>query len=191
MKICIYGASSPHLSAEYYEAGRELGRLMGRHGHGMVFGGGCEGLMGAVVKGLAEEGGESIGIAPTFFAEKGVLFEGCTRFIWTETMRERKQKMEELSDAFVMTPGGIGTLEEFFEVLTLKQLGRHNKPIAVLNTRGIYDDLIRQMERYREEGFVNPSVLEIYKVFREPAELLDWLEHYDPNAIDVTHLKYI
>ncbi len=190
MNICIYGASSPTLDASYTEAGRELGRLMARHGHRMVFGGGCNGLMGAVVKGLSEEGGYSIGIAPRFFEKQGVLFSGCSEFIWTDTMRERKAAMEENSDAFVMTPGGIGTLEEFFEILTSKQLAQHNKPIAVLNTNGIFDNLVRQMVCYRDESFINPSVLQIFRVFDTPAEVIDYLENYDPNEVDVAHLKY-
>ncbi len=193
MNICIYGASSPNLEASYTEAGRELGRLMARGGHRLVFGGGCTGLMGAVVEALTEEGGYSIGIAPRFFddKEKAVLYSGCSEFIWTETMRERKQAMEEHSDAFVMTPGGIGTLEEFFEILTSKQLGLHNKPIAVLNTNGIYDDLVRQLVRYRNEKFMNPVCLEIFRVCDTPAEVMAYLENYDPDRIDIAHIKYI
>lgn len=191
MRICIYGSSSPHLDPAYYEAGRALGTLMARHGHSMVFGGGCEGLMGAVAMGLAAEGGHTIGIAPTFFKDKGVLWEGCSEFIWTETMNQRKEAMEAHADAFVMTPGGIGTLEEFFEVLTQKQLGLHNKPIAVLNTKGVFDDLAAQMEKYKEEKFINPTVQEIYRIFATPEEVVDYLENYDENAIDVAHLKYI
>ena len=96
-------------------------------------------MMGAVARGMTEVGGEILGVAPGFFNVDGILYEKCTEFIYTETMRQRKQIMEDRADAFVMTAGGIGTFEEFFEILTLKQLGRHNKPIAILNTNGYYD----------------------------------------------------
>ena len=122
MKICVYGASSNSIDKKYIEAGERLGSLMAARGHTLVFGGGANGLMGAVARGEAEVRGEIIGVAPTFFNVDGILFPDCTDFVYTETMRERKQKMEELSDAFVMTPGGIGTIEEFFEILTLSHL---------------------------------------------------------------------
>ncbi len=191
MQICVYGASSNVIRAEYIEAGEKLGREMARRGHGLVFGGGAQGMMGAVVRGVTACGGRSLGVAPTFFQVDGVLFDRCTEFIDTETMRERKQIMEERSDAFIMTPGGVGTFEEFFEILALKQLGRHNKPIAVLNTRGYYDDLLRMHETAIEQNFMRPACRELYGVFTEPAALLDYLEHYDPEAVDVRHLKNI
>ncbi len=191
MQICVYGASSNAIHADYIASVEALGREMARRGHGLVFGGGAQGLMGAAVRGVTEGGGRSLGVAPTFFQVDGVLFDRCTEFIHTETMRERKQIMEDRSDAFVMTPGGIGTFEEFFEILTLKQLGRHNKPIAVLNLGGYYDDLLRMLDTAIEGGFMRPACRELYGVFSEPAALLDYLERYDPQALDVRHLKNI
>lgn len=110
MNICIYGASGDRLDAAYFEAARAFGRSLGQRGHGLIFGGGAHGLMGACAEGAAETGAEIIGIAPRFFDEPGVLFSGCTRFVWTESMRERKAAMEDAADAFVVLPGGIGTL---------------------------------------------------------------------------------
>ena len=147
MKLCIYGASGERLDARYFEAARDFGRLLGQHGHSLIFGGGAHGLMGACAEGAAETGAEIIGVAPRFFDEPGVLFPRCTRFVWTDTMRERKAIMEEESEAFLVLPGGIGTLEEFFETLTLKQLGLHGKPIALLNTLGYYDALRQLLEQ--------------------------------------------
>ena len=100
----------------------------------------------ACARGAAQAGGEILGIAPSFFNQEGVLFPHCTRLHLTDTMRQRKEQMETLSQGFVMAPGGIGTLEEFFEILTLKQLGRHQKPIAVLNIRGYFDALEELLE---------------------------------------------
>ena len=191
MQICVYGASSNAIGAGYLAAGEALGRLMARRGHGLVFGGGAQGMMGAVVRGVTAGGGYSLGVAPSFFQVDGVLFDGCTEFLYTETMRQRKQIMEDRSDAFVMTPGGIGTFEEFFEILTLKQLGRHNKPIAVLNVDGYYDDMIRMLETTVREGFMREACLRLYGVFSEPEALLSYLESDQATALDVRHLKNI
>ena len=122
MNICIYGASSAELKKIYYEKTEELGQLMGKRGHGLVFGGGKEGLMGAAARGVDREKGYILGIAPRFFDQPGVLYEHCTEFIFTENMRERKHLLESRSDATIVVPGGIGTYEEFFEILTLKSL---------------------------------------------------------------------
>ena len=108
---------------------------------GLVFGGGAQGMMGAAARGVRDGGGSIIGVAPDFFDVDGVLFPDCTEFIYTKTMRERKQILEDSSDAFIITPGGFGTLDEFFEILTLKQLERHNKAIVVLNVAGYYDNI--------------------------------------------------
>lgn len=191
MKICVYGASSNEIDASYIAAVEELGRSMAARGHGLVFGGGGQGLMGAAARGVHSRGGYSLGIAPSFFNVDGILFENCTEFIYTETMRERKQLMEDRSDAFVMTPGGIGTFEEFFEILTLKQLGRHNKPIAILNVNGYYDDMAQMLQTTVREGFMRPACLELYGVFQTSEQLLDYLEKYDADAMDVRHLKNI
>ena len=117
MNICIYGASSAELEQIYYEKTEELGRMMSKRGHGLVFGGGTTGMMGAGARGVDAEGGYILGIAPRFFDKPGVLYENCSEFIFTETMRERKKLLEERSDATIVTPGGIGTYEEFFEML--------------------------------------------------------------------------
>lgn len=191
MNICVYGASSNEIASSYLDAGEALGREMAQRGHTLVFGGGGQGLMGATARGMAEKNGEIIGIAPSFFNVDGILFEHCTEFIYTETMRERKQQMENRADAFVMTPGGIGTFEEFFEILTLKQLGRHTKPIAVLNTNGYYNDMARMLQTTVDQGFMRPACLLLYGVFEEPAPLLDYLEGYNAPDFDVAHLKNI
>ena len=127
MNICIYGASSAKLAPVYYEKTEELGRMMGLRGHGLVFGGGATGLMGAAARGVDAHHGYILGIAPSFFDQPGVLYEHCSEFIFTETMRERKKLLEERSEATIVAPGGIGTYEEFFEILTLKSLEAFEK----------------------------------------------------------------
>lgn len=191
MNICVYGASSNEIDPIYTDAARELGSLMARHGHGLVFGGGAHGMMGAVACGAHEANGSILGIAPSFFHVDGVLYDQCTRFITTETMRERKQLMEEHSDAFVMTAGGIGTFEEFFEVLTLKQLGRHNKPIAVLNTNGYFNDLFAMLHTAVDGRFLKSQSLTLFSMCAQPEQVLEYIEQYRQAPVHVKHLRHI
>lgn len=172
MNICVYAASGKELDKIYYEEAHALGRLLAEAGHTLVFGGGREGLMGACADGAKAAGGKIIGIAPRFFDEPGVLFTHCDQFIYTETMRERKQLMEQMADAFIMLPGGIGTFEEFFEILTLKQLGRHSKPVAILNTSGYYGPMISMLEHTARHRFMNHKCLELYTLCSSPAQAL-------------------
>lgn len=176
MRICLFGASSQQASLPYYDAVRQLGRGLARRKIGLVFGGGATGLMGAACGGAAEENGEIIGVAPRFFDQEGVLFQHCSRLIFTDTMRQRKQQMEDLSDGFIIVPGGIGTLEEFFEILTLRQLGRHQKPIAVLNLGGYYDSLLALLDHVAAEGFTDKEALAAVSVFENAGDLLDYME---------------
>lgn len=191
MKICVYGASSEIIDKSFVEDGERLGREMAKRGIGLVFGAGANGLMGAAARGVKSGGGEIVGVVPRFFNVDGILFGGCDELIRTDTMRERKQIMEERADAFIMTPGGIGTYEEFFEILTLKQLGRHNKPIAVLNTGGFYDDLLSFMKNAVEKKFMKEECLGLYRVFTDIGEMLDYIESYDDEPLDIMHFKNI
>ena len=191
MNICMYGASSTDLERIYYDAAEHLGRRMAARGHGLVFGGGAQGLMGATARGRAAGGGRITGIAPRFFDKPGILYKECSEFIFTDTMRERKELMERLSDAFIMAPGGIGTYEEFFEVLTLKQLGQLNKPIAVFNVNGYYDLLLRLLEDPASKGFMKASCLDILGIFDDADEMLDYIERELVSPLDLSHLKNI
>lgn len=191
MNICMYGASSTDLEQIYYDAAEHLGRRIAARGHGLVFGGGAQGLMGAIARGLAAGGGHIVGIAPRFFDKPGILYKECSEFIFTDTMRERKQLMENRSDAFIMTPGGIGTYEEFFEILTLKQLGQMNKPIAVFNVNGYYDLLRQLLEDTVSKGFMKASCLDIFGIFGDSDELLDYIERELESPLDLSNLKNI
>lgn len=180
MNICVYGAASQTIDSIFIETVEELGRQIAKRGHNIVYGGGAHGLMGAVARGVRELDGKVTGVAPTFFNVDGVLFEDCTDFIYTETMRERKQIMEDSSDCFIVTPGGIGTFEEFFEIVTLKQLRRHEKAIVIYNINGYYDEMNAMMENAIKDGFMKESCRELYKYFDDMNEMLDYLEDYKP-----------
>lgn len=181
MNICLYGASSNDINNSYIEQTEILGERLAKRGHSLVFGGGNGGLMGAAARGAQRENGEIIGIAPRFFKPDGVLFENCTEFIFTETMRERKGIMEQKSDAFIMTPGGIGTFDEFFEILTLKQLGRHAKPIAIFNINGYFDELDKMLHKAIEKRFMSAESRRLWASFEDPDELLSYIENYKDN----------
>jgi len=191
MKICVYGAASSLIDKSYIEAGKELGRRIVERGHGLVFGGGSHGMMGAVVEGVAEKSGYSLGIIPKFFQEAGseISANYCTDYIYTETMRERKRELEENSNGFIVTPGGIGTLDEFFEILTLKQLGRHNKPIVIYNVNGFFDELDKMMDKSIEEQFITNDCKELYTTFDNIEDVLNYLENYDEKDIDLSKVK--
>ena len=193
MKICVYGAASSEIANYFIEVGEELGRRMVQRGHSLVFGGGKNGMMGAVARGVAQKKGEIIGIAPSFFRDSGVeiSFLSCTQFINTETMRERKRLLDETSDAFIISPGGIGTFDEFFEILTLKQLGRHSKAIAVFNVNGYYDSLISMMQNALDNDFIAPATLELYKVCNNCDEVIAYLEEYTEESIGIKDTKYV
>ncbi|MBQ7137269.1 MAG: TIGR00730 family Rossman fold protein [Bacilli bacterium] len=191
MKICVYGAASSEIDELFIEAGKDLGRKMVERGHSLVFGGGRGGMMGAVASGAAEKGGEIIGISPKFFEENNaeIIFPNCTTLIQPDTMRQRKGLLDETSDAFIMAPGGIGTFDEFFEILTLKQLGRHNKAIVVFNVDGYYDNLLKMMEWSIEKKFITEDCVDMYKVTTTAEETLDYIEKYVPEDIDISALK--
>lgn len=178
MNICVYGAASARLEEIYYKRTQELGALMGKQGHGLVFGGGATGMMGAAARGVHSENGYILGIAPRFFDQPGVLYEHCTEFIFTETMRERKQLLEERSDATIVAPGGIGTYEEFFEILTLKSLGRIDRPIVLFNINGYYDGMKALLEHTAAEKFMDREILDLCGFMENPEEILDYIEGY-------------
>ena len=192
MNICVYGASSTLIDSSYISAGEKLGEIMAEHKHNLIFGGGANGLMGAVARGMNSVGGcEIIGIAPSFMNVDGILYENCTRFIYSETMRERKQIMEELSDAFIVAPGGIGTFDEFFEILTLKQLDRHNKPIALLNTNGYYNHLKEFLQNSIEEKFMSKECNKLIYFAETPADIINYIENYKPEINSISEFKPI
>ncbi len=180
MNICVFGASSANIDDLYIKAVEELGEEMAKRGHNLVFGAGGTGLMGASARGVKRGGGKIHGIVPEFFRDEGVekLYLDCDELTYTKTMAERKTLMENCADAFIVVPGGVGTFEEFYEVLTLKQLGRHEKAIAIYNVNGYYNDLEKFMISVTEKKFITSKCYELYKYFHTSKDILDYLEGY-------------
>ena len=173
MNICIYGAASQTIDEKYITITEQLGEALARNGHGLVFGGGANGMMGAAARGFTRGGASRIlSIAPGFFNVDGVLYDKCTEYRYPDTMRERKKMLEEEADLFLITPGGIGTLDEFFEIITLRSLGRHTKPVILFNAYGFYDSLTALLREYGEKGFIRSEV----ELFREAGTVAEVLE---------------
>ena len=191
MKICIFGAASDKIDKKYIDDCYFLAKTLAKRGHDLVFGAGGEGLMGAAARGFRDGGGKVHGVIPYFFEENGyeAIFKGCDELTRTETMAERKKIMEDNADAFIIVPGGIGTFEEFFEVLTLKQLGRHKKAIAVYNSCGYYDSLERFISDVTAKKFINEECKILYKTLNSREEVVDYIENYTADGISWDLLK--
>ena len=191
MKICIFGAASDKIDKKYITDCYDLAAALARRGHNLVFGAGGEGLMGAAARGFKDNGAKVHGVIPYFFEENGyeAIFKGCDELTRTETMAERKRVMEDEADAFIIGPGGIGTLEEFFEVLTLKQLGRHKKAIAIYNCHGFYTNFDVSLEEIISQKFVNEECRFLYKTLNTHKEVIDYVENYSADGISWDLLK--
>jgi uncharacterized protein (TIGR00730 family) len=179
--ICVYASSSEAIAPAYFSAAEELGRLMACAGHTLIYGGGKIGLMGAVARGVHAERGRVIGVIPEKLLPQG--YDGVDEMVITQTMRERKATMESRADSFVVLPGGFGTLEEVLEILTLKQLGYHNKAVTLLNTAGFFDPLLAAFEHIYAEQFASEALRASYHVSRDPADALAFIETYEPPVL--------
>jgi uncharacterized protein (TIGR00730 family) len=179
--ICVFASSSDHVSDVYYQKSEELGALIARGGDSLVFGAGNIGLMGAIGRAVRSRGGRVIGVIPVILNRKGIVFEHPDELVVTPTMGERKQIMEDRSDAFIGLPGGFGTLEEIIEVITLKQLGYHNKAIVLLNTNGFYDSLHDLFDELFRERFIDDIFRDLYYIASEPADAIEYLNNYLPK----------
>jgi uncharacterized protein (TIGR00730 family) len=182
-RICVYCGSSPGRRPAYVEAARALGRLLVARDIGLVYGGAGIGVMGAIADEVLEQGGSVTGIIPNALAVKEVLHPRLTETHVVASMHERKALMAELSDGFVALPGGWGTIEEIFEVLTWAQLGFHDQPCGLLNVAGYYDGLFRFLEHAMAEDFVRPVYGEILIMEEDPGRLLDRFARYQPPRI--------
>ncbi len=191
MEICVFGAASKTIDEKYITEVEKMGEFLAKRGHNLVFGSGCTGSMGAAARGFKKGGGKIHGVIPKFFKEDLADFVNwnCDRMTYTDTMRERKAVMEDEADCFIITPGGAGTFEEFFEILTLKQLGQHRKPIAFLNIDGYYDKLIEAMDYSIEQRFIKPECRVLYKLFTDFEEMAFYLENDDMQGLTVHDLK--
>lgn len=191
MNICIYGAASKTLDKKFIESVENMGQIFAERGHNLIFGGGKNGLMGAAARGFEKGGCKSVvGIAPKFFNTDGVLFERCSEYIYPDTMRERKAILEERSDAFVAVPGGIGTLDELFEIATLRSLGRHSKPIVLFNIFEFFTPLLNTLEKYEELGFLK-NFNNLAFVSDNPEIIAEYIENYNPTTLKVGDFKNV
>lgn len=181
--ICVYCGSSPGRNPAYLEAARRLGRTLVARDIGLVYGGASVGVMGAVADAVLEGGGRAVGVIPEALAVKEVAHPALTEQHVVGSMHERKAMMVELSDGFVALPGGWGTFEEIFEVLTWAQLGFHDKPCGLLNIAGYYDHLHSFLESAVEEGFVPPVCRTMLMVEAEADVLLDRFADYEAPTV--------
>jgi uncharacterized protein (TIGR00730 family) len=178
--ICVFCGSSPGNDPAYAEAAQRLGRTLAERGTKLVYGGGHVGLMGVVADAALAAGGEVIGVMPRSLVDREIGHNGLTKLHVVGSMHERKALMSELSDGFVALPGGNGTLEEFFEVLTWAQLGEHGKPCGLLNVAGYYDPLLKVFDRMVEKNFLGKAHRELVLVEVDPSDLLRRFEGYEP-----------
>ena len=173
--ICVYCGSRTGKQPEFADLAREVGTWIGHHGGQLVYGGGSNGLMGILADATLAAGGRVVGVIPKALVEKEWSHSGCTELHIVETMHDRKRIMAERADAFLALPGGIGTLEELFEVWTWRQLGYHNKPISLLNTSGYYDSLLTFLSASVKAGFMNDWLMELIRTDTQAIPLLEAL----------------
>lgn len=176
--IAVYCGSNLGESPAYFQAAQNLGKAIAQRGSRLIFGGGKIGLMGATADAVLQHGGEVIGVIPTFLREKEVAHPGLTELIETPDMTQRKTKMIELADAFIALPGGIGTYEELFEVLSHAQLRLHTKPIGILNTESFFDPLIHLLQHTADQGFMPQANMNLLCVADQPQTLLEKMAAY-------------
>jgi len=178
MKICVFASSSSLLHNIYGTSATELGRLVAAEGYEIIYGGGGIGLMGKLADSALESGGKVTGVIPGFMQEEGWAHTAVSEMIVTDDMHNRKKTMFGLADAIVALPGGIGTLEELTEAITLKQLGIFNGPIVILNTLGFYDLFLKMLDKMVLENFLHTQHLDIWTVAVTPHEVITQIKNY-------------
>ena len=183
-RVCVFAGSSAGAEPEYRQAAVALGRTIGERGIGVVYGGACVGLMGVMADAALEAGSDVIGVIPSALVAKEIAHRGLTELRVVASMHERKALMADLSDGFIALPGGWGTLDELFEVLTWGQLGLHHKPCGLLNVHGYFDGLLSFLDHTVEQGFVKREYRSMIAVADSPGALLDMLASYRPPRLD-------
>lgn len=181
--LAVFCASSDGNDKEIFETAYAVGKKMAEENIRLVYGGSKLGLMGQVAKGVMEHGGKATGVIPDFLKTKEVVHTSLDKLITTQDMHERKLSMNELSDAFISLPGGFGTFEELFEIVTWAQLGLHRKPIGLLNVNGFYDDLINMLNKMTSKGLLKEDNLDILLVSDNFEDLLAKMRNFEPKPV--------
>lgn len=187
-KVCVFCASSSRIDQIYIKDAKIFGKILADNQIDLIYGGGGTGLMGAVADSVMENKGTAIGVIPHFMKEREWAHTGISRLLIVENIPQRKQVMIEESDAVIALPGGIGTLEELTEVITLKQLGQYVKPVIILNTNGFYDELLFFLSRMIRERFMHQIYGDIWKVVDKPEEILPAI--FTSTVWDKDRIKY-
>lgn len=183
--ICVYCGSSDKIHSAYLEAAYELGKLIASRNISLVYGAGSTGLMGAVADGTLENGGQVTGVIPEIFNTPNLAHQGLTRLEIVEDMHVRKARLAALSDAFIALPGGFGTFEELFEILTWAQIGLHQKPVGLLNVRQYFNPLIAMIDQANAEGFIYHEHRLLFTAAEDPGALLEALSnHSHPGGLE-------
>mgnify|MGYP001240540527 CR=1 FL=1 len=177
--ICVYCGSAKAAHADFHLAGRQMGHILAENGIRLIYGGGKTGVMGAVADGALEADGEVYGVIVESMNTPALAHTGLTRLEVSATIHERKARMYELAEGYIALPGGFGTFDELFETITWGQIGLHQKPIGLLNTRGYYDLLIQMLDRAVEEGFIFPEHRGMLAIAAEPGELLAQMRRHE------------
>lgn len=184
MNICVFASSSNNLEEGYYRDASELGILMGRNGMNIVYGGSRLGMMYACASQVKNSGGKIIGVMPQRLYDIGCGNPmDCDEFILTAGMRERKAKMDEISEGVIALAGGFGTLEEISEMIVQKQLGYNKKPIVILNTNGFYDNLIAFFDSIIENKFAKNGTQELYYIAKKPSDAIRYIQTYNAQNL--------
>lgn len=181
--IVVFCGSSEGKDPKIVKEAHRLGKTMAERNIRLVYGAARIGVMGHVAQGALENGGVVVGVIPDFLMLREVYHSGLTDLIITKNMHERKLKMHELSDGIIMLPGGYGTLEEFFEMITWAQLGLHQKPIGILNTNGFYDELLAMLEKMIDQRFLKKANFDMIQVAADIEVLLEKMKNYKPIAV--------
>ena len=182
-RICVYCGSSPGRKPEYRDAARALGHELAARGLSLVYGGASVGVMGAVADAVLEKGGQAIGVIPRALATREVAHDGLDELFVVDSMHERKAKMAELADGFIALPGGWGTIEEIFEMLTWAQLGLHQKPCGLLNISAYYDHLFTFLEHAIDQRFVREEYRPMIMMEQTAGGLLDRYQSYQAPLV--------
>ncbi len=181
--VAVFCSSSDSIHAEYFATAQQLGAALAQNSMQLIYGGGKVGLMGAVAKSVQANNGTTCGVTPKALNIENVVNDTDDELIITTDMRERKAVMDEKADAFIGLPGGFGTFEEMFEILTLKQLSYHNKPIVFLNIRGYYDRLFEMFEHIYKENFAKEQYKVLYHISQSVEDTIHYLKSYQPHTL--------